>query len=196
MRLIGTEYAPAEDDNEFEISLQLPPGTSLATTDQAARQMEDFLQRLPEVQYYFTTVSIPGGRGGGFRGGASNVQIQVTTVGKSQRKRTVFDLLNVLRGQAGSIAGASFSGNVTSPLPGGGGGGGISVTLSMPAGYSYALRGSVQVFNQAITALAAALVLSIMLEYMLLVALYESWLLPFVLVVSVLFAAMSCFELP
>jgi hypothetical protein len=43
----------------------------------------------------------------------------------------------------------------------------------------------VQIFNQAITALAAALVLAIVLEYMLLVALYESWLLPFVRMLTV-----------
>jgi HAE1 family hydrophobic/amphiphilic exporter-1 len=58
-------------------------------------------------------------------------------------------------------------------------------TLNVPAGYSYALRGSVQIFNQAITALAAALVLSIILEYMVLVALYESWVLPFVRLLTV-----------
>jgi HAE1 family hydrophobic/amphiphilic exporter-1 len=348
LRVIGTEYAPAEDDNSFELSLNMPPGTSLQATDDAARQMEGFVHALPEVKDYFTTVSIPGGSGGGFRGGASTVNIQATTVEKSQRQRTVFDLLNVLRGQSRNIAGASFSGNVASPLPGGGGGFGIQVTLSgpdlntvnqlasdaqaallkvpgvqdirnsqlsqvpqlniqldtqrmaelgisnqtvdsalstaiggsvvtelqpqgseqeditlegsdtsrydlttlgqipvgssnnapvtlgqiatftngngpvtiqrvnradtvtlsasavgrplgdvaqdmthalqtlnVPAGYSYALRGSVQIFNQAITALAAALVLSIILEYMVLVALYESWLLPFVRLLTV-----------
>jgi HAE1 family hydrophobic/amphiphilic exporter-1 len=350
LHLLGTEYAPAEDDNEFEVNLQLPPGTSLTTTDQAARQMEGFVQQMPEAAYYFTSVSIPGGSGGGFRGGASSVNIQVTTVDKNQRSRTVFDLLNVLRRQSSAIAGASFSGGVTSPLPGGGGGGGIAITISgpdlntvqdlattaqntvqavpgvadvrnsqlssvpqlnvqldsqrmaelgltnqtvdqalstaiggsvvtayqppgtfeeditleasnanryntttlaqvpvgsasgsgsvvtlgqiatitngsgpvtiqrvnrsdtvtlsasangrplgdvandmrtalntvdLPPGYAYALRGSVQIFNQAITALASALVLSIILEYMLLVALYESWLLPLVRMLTV-----------
>jgi HAE1 family hydrophobic/amphiphilic exporter-1 len=348
LRVIGTEYAPAEDDSEFEVNLQLPPGTSLAATDAAGRQAEGYLQQMPEVKDYFTTVSIPGSNRGGFGGGASSVNIQATTVDKSQRTRTVFELLNVMRAQSRNIAGASFSGNVTSPLPGGGGGFGIQVTvsgpdlntvnqvaaeaqttllqvpgvqdirnsqlsqvpqlniqldgqrmaelgvnnqavdtalstaiggtvvtefqppgaeqeditlegpeavrynlttlgqipvgaannsvitlgqiatlsngsgpvsiqrvnradtvtlsasavgrplgdvsqdmykalnaLSLPAGYSYALRGSVQIFNQAITALAAALVLSIVLEYMLLVALYESWLLPFVRMLTV-----------
>jgi HAE1 family hydrophobic/amphiphilic exporter-1 len=348
LRVIGTEYAPAEDDSEFEVNLQLPPGTSLAATDAAGRQAEGYLQQMPEVKDYFTTVSIPGANRGGFGGGASSVNIQATTVDKNQRTRSVFELLNVMRAQSRNIAGASFSGNVTSPLPGGGGGFGIQVTvsgpdlntvnqiaveaqnallqvpgvqdirnsqlsqvpqlniqldgqrmaelgvtnqavdsalstaiggtvvtefqpsgaeqedvtlegpdavrynlttlgqipvgsannsaitlgqiatlsngsgpvsiqrvnrsdtvtlsasavgrplgdvsqdmyralnsLSLPAGYSYALRGSVQIFNQAITALAAALVLSIVLEYMLLVALYESWVLPFVRMLTV-----------
>jgi hydrophobic/amphiphilic exporter-1 (mainly G- bacteria), HAE1 family len=353
LHVLGTEYAPAEDDNTFSINMQLPPGTSLTATNQAAQQMEAIIQKLPEVRYYFTTASVPGG-GAGFRGGASSVSIQVQTVDKSQRKRSVFDLLNYLRGQARQIPGASFSGGVSSPLPGGGGGGGGSISvqlggpdlstvnqlasdaqralqsvpgvadvrtsnlatvpqiniqldgqrmaelgltnqtvdqslstaiggtvvsefeppgtqqeditlsaadsvrydtntlaqvpvgsssataggavvtlgqiatltngsgpvtiqrvnregtvsltaspvgrplgdvasdiqrtlngLSLPAGYSFALRGQVQIFNQAITALGAALVLSFILEYMLLVALYESWLFPLVRMLTV-----------
>jgi len=130
LHLLGTEYAPAEDDNAFSVNLQLPPGTSLDATDQAARQMESYVQALPEVQYYFTSVSIPGGTGFS-RGGASSVNISVQTVPKDQRKRTVFDLINVLRGQSRRIAGASFSGGVSSPLPGGGGGGAGSINISI-----------------------------------------------------------------
>src|SRR5579864_8385994 len=130
LHLLGTEYAPAEDDNAFSVNLQLPPGTSLDATDQAARQMESYVQALPEVQYYFTSVSIPGGTGFS-RGGASTVSIDVQTVPKNQRKRTVFDLINVLRGQARRIAGANFNGGVSSPLPGGGGGGAGSINVSI-----------------------------------------------------------------
>src|SRR5262249_26915881 len=45
-------------------------------------------------------------------------------------------------------------------------------TVSVPAGYSVNLRGSVDQFNQALKALGQAIVLSVILEYMLLVALY------------------------
>jgi HAE1 family hydrophobic/amphiphilic exporter-1 len=133
LHLLGTEYAPAEDDNSFSVNLQLPPGTSLTATDQAARQMEGYIQAMPEVQYYFTSVSIPGGTGFS-RGGASSVNINVQTVPKEQRQRTVFELINVLRGDARRIAGANFNGGVSSPLPGGGGGGAgsISVAISGP----------------------------------------------------------------
>jgi HAE1 family hydrophobic/amphiphilic exporter-1 len=130
LHLLGTEYAPAEDDNSFNINLQLPPGTSLQATDQAARQMEGYVQALPEVQYYFTSVSIPGGTGFS-RGGASSVSISIQTIPKDQRKRTVFDLITVLRGQARRIAGANFNGGVSSPLPGGGGGGAGSINISI-----------------------------------------------------------------
>ncbi|MBV9323716.1 MAG: efflux RND transporter permease subunit, partial [Chloroflexi bacterium] len=130
LHLLGTEYAPAEDDNSFSVNLQLPPGTSLSATDAAARQMEGYVASLPEVQYYFTSVSIPGGTGFS-RGGASSVSIDVQTIPKDQRKRTVFDLINVLRGDARRIAGANFNGGVSSPLPGGGGGGAGSISIAI-----------------------------------------------------------------
>jgi len=58
-------------------------------------------------------------------------------------------------------------------------------TANFPPGYGFTLRGQVQVFNQAIAALGAALLLSAILEYMLLVALYESWLFPLVRLLTV-----------
>ncbi len=131
LHILGTEYAPAEDDNNFETSLTLPPGTSLAATNQAAQQLEGYVKAMPEVTYYFTSVSVPGGGGFG-RGGASSVNVRVQTVDKNERKRSVFDLINVLRGQARQIPAANFSGGVSSPLPGGGGGGGIFMQITGP----------------------------------------------------------------
>jgi HAE1 family hydrophobic/amphiphilic exporter-1 len=57
--------------------------------------------------------------------------------------------------------------------------------IELPAGYSYQLRGGVQQLNNAFATLGQALVLSILLEYMLLVALYESWFYPIVLILGV-----------
>jgi HSP20 family molecular chaperone IbpA len=68
-------------------------------------------------------------------------------------------------------------------------------TVAFPPGYGFTLRGQVQIFNQAITALAAALVLSVVLEYMLLVALYESWLFPLVRMLTVPLGMIGAFLL-
>ncbi len=130
LRILGTEYAPAEDDNNFSVGLNLPPGTSLDATNQAALQMESYVAQMPEVTYYFTSVSIPGG--GGFnRGGASTVNISVQTVDKGDRKKSVFDLINELRTDARNIPSATFSGGVSSPLPGGGGGGANAINMQI-----------------------------------------------------------------
>jgi HSP20 family molecular chaperone IbpA len=68
-------------------------------------------------------------------------------------------------------------------------------TIAFPAGYGFTLRGQIQVFNQAITALGAALLLSAILEYMLLVALYESWLFPLVRMLTVPLGMIGAFVL-
>jgi hydrophobic/amphiphilic exporter-1 (mainly G- bacteria), HAE1 family len=57
--------------------------------------------------------------------------------------------------------------------------------MSLPAGYSWSIRGGVQQLNQSFATLGQALILSVVLEYMLLVALYESWFYPIVLILGV-----------
>ncbi len=118
--LIGSEYAPQEDDNAFSVNLSAPPGTALSGIDTPARQMEAYLQSLPEVQYVFTSVQTTGGFG---RGGA-RASMDVQVVPKNQRTRSIFDMLNDVRAYGRRIPGVQTSVNVQSPLGGGGGFGG------------------------------------------------------------------------
>src|SRR5919201_701934 len=131
---IGTEYAPQEDDNNFQISLQTPPGTSLASTDASARQMEAVIQSVPEVQYVFTSVSSGGGGFGGFSRGGGRARLAVQLVPKQQRSRTLFEIMDQLRNIGRNIPGTTISADVQSPLGGAGGfgGGGLaSVNLQL-----------------------------------------------------------------
>src|SRR5438094_4432000 len=57
--------------------------------------------------------------------------------------------------------------------------------ISLRTGYSWQIRGGVQQLNNSFTTLGQALVLSVVLEYMLMVALYESWFYPIVLILGV-----------
>jgi len=58
-------------------------------------------------------------------------------------------------------------------------------SVPVPAGYTVNPGRSVNQFTQALVALLQALALALILEYMLLVALYESWFYPLVLILSV-----------
>jgi hydrophobic/amphiphilic exporter-1 (mainly G- bacteria), HAE1 family len=120
--IIGSEYAPQEDDNMFSVNLNTPPGTSLAATDAAAKQMEAALAQMPEVQYIFTSVS--GGGGGGFGRGGGRAGLDVQVVPKSQRERSVFDMITEVRRIGNRIPGVQVNADVPSPLGGGGGFGG------------------------------------------------------------------------
>jgi HAE1 family hydrophobic/amphiphilic exporter-1 len=120
--IIGSEYAPQEDDNMFSVNLNTPPGTALAATDAAAKQMEAALAQMPEVQYIFTSVS--GGGGGGFGRGGGRASLDVQVVPKQQRDRSVFDMITEVRRIGSRIPGVQVNADVPSPLGGGGGFGG------------------------------------------------------------------------
>ena len=57
--------------------------------------------------------------------------------------------------------------------------------MELPPGYAVNLGGQVQQLNNALTSLSQALVLAVVLEYMLLVALYQSWFYPLVRMMAV-----------
>jgi hydrophobic/amphiphilic exporter-1 (mainly G- bacteria), HAE1 family len=120
--IIGSEYAPQEDDNMFSVNMNAPPGTSLAAMDAAAKQMESALTQMPEVVYVFNSVS--GGGGGGFGRGGARASLDVQVVPKSERTRSVFEMIDQVRAIGRRIPGVQVNANVPSPLGGGGGFGG------------------------------------------------------------------------
>ena len=126
LKLLGVEYAPPEDDNQMQVSLSLPVGTSLASANQAAAQMEAMLADIPEVQNIFTTV---GGGGGMMGGGGRGANFSVQLVEKSQRQRSVWDISNQIRRFAANIPDATVRVMVQSPMGFGGGGGGLRVDV-------------------------------------------------------------------
>jgi HAE1 family hydrophobic/amphiphilic exporter-1 len=124
-RLIGSEYAPAEDDGNFNVNMRTPPGTSLDATDRAAQQLEDAIMRIPETVAVFTSVTAGGS---GFGGGDSRASMSVQLVPKGERNRAVFDVMNEVRSTGRQIPNTTTSASVSSPL---GGGGGNNVTMNV-----------------------------------------------------------------
>src|SRR5207302_7334407 len=54
---IGRELVPDDDQGEFNISVNLPRGTSLPRTIEYTKDIEDLVRNLPEVQTVFTSLS-------------------------------------------------------------------------------------------------------------------------------------------
>jgi hydrophobic/amphiphilic exporter-1 (mainly G- bacteria), HAE1 family len=128
---VGAEFFPQEDDNRLSITLEMPPGTSTAATDQAAREIEALiLDQVPEAVTILTNV----GGGDSFFGtsGSSNVaSITVELVDKLERERTTTDVVNDLRPELKKIPEATVSLTLSSAF-GGGGEGAISVEVYGP----------------------------------------------------------------
>src|SRR5579884_1948068 len=119
LHILGTEFTPQEDNNVFNVQIQMPVGTALSATDQAVRQLEGELMKMPEVVSVYATV----GGGGGPGGGASeqNASITVGLVDKGQRSRSVFDIIQQVRRIGANVPGAQVRTNVPNTLVGGGG---------------------------------------------------------------------------
>src|SRR5262245_43364372 len=72
LRIIGSEYAPSEDDNNLRVNIGMPSGSTLASSDLVVRQVEAIVrQDVPELEVMFTSVNDGGG----------NIDVQVTPKG-------------------------------------------------------------------------------------------------------------------
>lgn len=116
LRLLGTEYAPQEDDNQFNINAQMPVGSSLTVTDQAVKQLEQAMSKMPEVGALFASV----GSRGMWGGGTNHANIGVQLVDKRQRQRSVWQVIAEVRRAAANIPGMSVQMSTANPLGRGG----------------------------------------------------------------------------
>lgn len=104
--LVGKEFFPMGDYGEFQIDLEMPPGSSLAQTDRATKAVEAALRATPEVATFFTLVGASN-TGFGFEEGASQqAQIFVKLVGRDARTRSVERVMEDLRLQVRDVPAA------------------------------------------------------------------------------------------
>ncbi|MCX8093274.1 MAG: efflux RND transporter permease subunit [Candidatus Goldbacteria bacterium] len=74
-RFLKKEFVPAQDQGRLMINIQMPPGTSIAVTDDVFKQAEDIIKSRPEVDNYFVNFS------------SSSGMIFVTLQDKNHRKK-------------------------------------------------------------------------------------------------------------
>jgi hydrophobic/amphiphilic exporter-1 (mainly G- bacteria), HAE1 family len=129
-RMVGLEYAPAEDDNNFSVNITAPPGTSLEGIERAARQVEAALEKIPEIKNVFTSITVPGGST--FGGSGTRANLAVELVAKHDRTRSVTEVLADVRRLGREVPGVRIIPSVSSPLPGGGGSGNLNVNVNGP----------------------------------------------------------------
>ncbi|MFC4118135.1 efflux RND transporter permease subunit [Nonomuraea zeae] len=113
---LQTNFLDSSGQNTISLSQRMPVGTDLATTDKAAKQVEDVLSDLDGVETYQVNVGGGNAMQGGVGGGADRASYSVTI------KEDV-DTAKVEQELRDKIAGLSGVGEVT---VGGAGGGGFS----------------------------------------------------------------------
>ena len=106
--LLPTGFIPPDDNSQTQVYLELPPGTSLSQTQQAAEDVRQRIAQIPQIQRVYTTIG--GGSAGadpGMPQGASETRmatltIQLTKRGERPRKgvieNQIRDLLSAIPG--------------------------------------------------------------------------------------------------
>jgi HAE1 family hydrophobic/amphiphilic exporter-1 len=86
--LIGSDFFPSGDQSEVDITLTMPPGTSLAATNAAALDVERGLREYPEVRSVYSIVGQTGGPFPGAGTGTNQAQIAALLVPPGERARS------------------------------------------------------------------------------------------------------------
>ena len=109
LHLVGTEYAPIEDDGQFNIRVRMPPGTSLLGTDAAMADLENQLMALPEIDGVFSSV-------GGQRSDSGRISIQL--IDKRDRDRSSLEVAEEARRIGRTIPGMIATASVSRSIGG------------------------------------------------------------------------------
>ncbi|MDD4953148.1 MAG: efflux RND transporter permease subunit, partial [Desulfovibrionaceae bacterium] len=91
LKLVGKDFIPADDSNEFEINFTAPEGTSLSATDLILRQVEEEVKRVPHVS------SVMSSLGEGEGANVNDARVYVRLVDISQRKLGQDQIIDLAR---------------------------------------------------------------------------------------------------
>lgn len=91
LKLVKSTFLPANDQGEFLVTLDLPPGTSLNGTRQVADQVLDVLKKIPEMEMIAVTIGKPDG------GEPNAGTLAITLVDSKKRKRNTTQVKDEIR---------------------------------------------------------------------------------------------------
>ncbi len=88
---LGVEFMPEDDESQFNVSLRVDPGSSLAATDEVTQRVEALLRQNPYVKDMFTTI------GGGTQGRVTDATIVVKLPQPNERPLTQRQIIEQVR---------------------------------------------------------------------------------------------------
>ncbi|WP_033109940.1 efflux RND transporter permease subunit [Leptospira interrogans] len=91
LKLVKGTFLPANDQGEFLVTLDLPPGTSLNGTKQVADQVLEVLKKIPEMEMIAVTIGKPDG------GEPNAGTLAITLVDSKKRKLTTTQVKDQIR---------------------------------------------------------------------------------------------------
>jgi len=110
--LLPQGFIPASDQAKTQVTLELPPGSSLSDTYAAAESAREILAQMPEIKQVFSAVG-RGAQGDLFSAGAATdvrrANLSVTFVPRAERSRTQQQLESDLREKLQALPGVRLS---------------------------------------------------------------------------------------
>ncbi|HWM84549.1 MAG TPA: efflux RND transporter permease subunit, partial [Kofleriaceae bacterium] len=100
--LVGSEFFPATDDSEFQVVLEMPPGSNLTYSQRKALAVARMAEQFPEVDYTYTSVGKEGEV-------VDEALVFVRLVPKKERDRSQDEISQALRAQARKLGGVKAS---------------------------------------------------------------------------------------
>lgn len=128
--IVGGEFFPAMDEGMIQVSIEMPPGTSLSTFDQQVAEVENLLMDLPEARLILSQIGGGNMMGGGMGGGSNTSSITLTLVDQNSRERSTRQVAEDIRQWTQPIATAEITVEEFSMM-GGGFGGGTPINIQL-----------------------------------------------------------------
>jgi HAE1 family hydrophobic/amphiphilic exporter-1 len=104
---VGAEFMPRTDESQLIATLEMPAGTTLGVTNEAARTVEERLRGWPETKAVFSTIGV-GGNDLLTSSRARSARITVELVKPNQRTRSQAQLADAARSRADDIPNAKL----------------------------------------------------------------------------------------
>jgi HAE1 family hydrophobic/amphiphilic exporter-1 len=95
--LAGADFLPKDDQSEFEVSLRLPPGTSLDQADRLCQEIEQKLRQVRGVTSLFTTIGPTDGKAPKGQGDVTQALIYCQMIDLRQRNFSQRDAMDEAR---------------------------------------------------------------------------------------------------
>jgi len=116
LKFIGSEFTPETDEGQFEISVKMPVGTELKQTERVMAQIENIVaENVPELKTMMVRAGIEGKGIAALSAvfqditGPHAATVRIGLVDRSERKRSIFEIMELLRGKLKDIPDANFN---------------------------------------------------------------------------------------
>ncbi|EOD01906.1 efflux RND transporter permease subunit [Caldisalinibacter kiritimatiensis] len=125
---VGSEFFPTTDEGQFTVTINLPEGAELESTDEIVRKVEEKVSKIEEIETVFVTVGSTGSNWA--QGNASNsATVTGILVDLNKRQRSTSEVADQVRDMLKDIPGADKKVEVTSSTMMGLGGAPISISI-------------------------------------------------------------------